>query len=36
MLDKFPRLQLADPDAKMEYRGSMALRGLSQLRLSAR
>jgi len=36
MLDKFPRLQLANPDAKMAYRGSMALRGLSELRLSAR
>jgi len=36
MLDKFPRLQLADQQAKLEYRGSMALRGLSELRLSAR
>ena len=36
MLDKFPRIQLANPDAKLEYRGSMALRGLSQLHLSAR
>ncbi|MGH7924049.1 MAG: cytochrome P450 [Candidatus Binatus sp.] len=36
MLRKFPRLQLADPQAKLEYRGSMALRGLSELRLSAR
>jgi len=36
MLDKFPRLQLANPAAKLEYRGSMALRGLSELRLSAR
>jgi cytochrome P450 len=36
MLEKFPRLQLADPDAKLEYRGSMALRGLSELRLSRR
>ena len=36
MLEKFPRLQLANPDAKLEYRGSMALRGLSELRLSAR
>jgi cytochrome P450 len=35
MLDKFPRLALADPNAKMAYRGSMALRGLSELRLSA-
>ncbi|MGA9721277.1 MAG: cytochrome P450, partial [Candidatus Binatus sp.] len=36
MLEKFPRLQLANPDAKLEYRGSMALRGLSELRLSAK
>lgn len=36
MLDKFPRLQLASPEARLEYRGSMALRGLSELRLSAR
>jgi cytochrome P450 len=35
MLNKFPRLHLADPQAKMEYRGSMALRGLSELRLSS-
>jgi cytochrome P450 len=35
MLDKFPRLKLADTQAKLEYRGSMALRGLSELRLSA-
>ena len=34
MLDKFPRLQLSDPQAKQQYRGSMALRGLSELRLS--
>jgi cytochrome P450 len=34
MLEKFPRLQLANPNAKLEYRGSMALRGLSELRLS--
>jgi cytochrome P450 len=36
MLDKFLHLQLANPQAKLEYRGSMALRGLSELRLSAR
>jgi cytochrome P450 len=36
MLEKFPRLQLANPSAQLEYRGSMALRGLSELRLSAR
>jgi cytochrome P450 len=36
MLAKLPRLQLANPDAKLEYRGSMALRGLSELRLSGR
>jgi cytochrome P450 len=36
MLQKFPRLELADPSAKLQYRGSMALRGLSELRLSAR
>jgi cytochrome P450 len=36
MLDKFPRLKLADSQAKLEYRGSMALRGLGELRLSSR
>jgi pimeloyl-[acyl-carrier protein] synthase len=36
MLEKFPRLQLANPEAKLEYRGSMALRGLSKLPLSVR
>jgi pimeloyl-[acyl-carrier protein] synthase len=36
MLERFPRLQLANPQAKLEYRGSMALRGLSELRLAAR
>jgi len=36
MLEKFPRLELANPGAKLEYRGSMALRGLRELRLSAR
>ncbi len=35
MLEKYPRLQLANPQAKMEYRGSMALRGLSELRLAS-
>jgi cytochrome P450 len=34
MLEKFPRLKLANPQAKLEYRGSMALRGLSELRLA--
>jgi len=36
MLEKFPRLQLANPDAKLAYRGSMALRGLSKLPLLVR
>ena len=36
MLDQFPQLRLANPDAKLEYRGSMALRGLSKLPLSTR
>jgi cytochrome P450 len=36
MLERFPRLQLANPDTKLEYRGSMALRGLSKLPLSVR
>ena len=36
MLDKFPHLQLSNPEAKLQYRGSMALRGLSELRISAR
>src|ERR1700674_300940 len=35
MLNKFPRLHLADQQVKLEYRGSMALRGLSELRLSS-
>jgi cytochrome P450 len=34
MLERFPRLQLVNPEAKLEYRGSMALRGLSHLLLS--
>ena len=34
MLEKYSRLQLANPYAKLEYRGSMALRGLSKLPLS--
>ena len=36
MLEKFPRLQLVNPEARLEYRGSMALRGLSKLPLSMR
>jgi len=36
MLDRFPHLQLSNPEAKLQYRGSMALRGLSELRISAR
>lgn len=36
MLEKFSRLQLFNPDAKLEYRGSMALRGLTKLLLSMR
>jgi pimeloyl-[acyl-carrier protein] synthase len=36
MLDKFPRLQLAAPQDKLLYRGSMALRGLGELRLATR
>src|SRR5271156_1624916 len=34
MLEKFPRLRLAGPSATLKYRGSMALRGLSELPLS--
>jgi len=34
MLEKFPHLQLVNPEARLEYRGSMALRGLSKLPLS--
>jgi pimeloyl-[acyl-carrier protein] synthase len=36
MLEKFPHLRLANPDAKLEYRGSLALRGLTKLPLSVR
>ncbi|HKM99517.1 MAG TPA: cytochrome P450 [Candidatus Binataceae bacterium] len=36
MLEKFPRLRLANPSAQLKYRGSMALRGLSELPLSVR
>lgn len=36
MLSTFPHLRLADPERKLQYRGSMALRGLSALPLSAR
>jgi 6-deoxyerythronolide B hydroxylase len=31
MLQRFPKLRLADPDAKLEYRGSYLLRGLRAL-----
>jgi cytochrome P450 family 107 subfamily K polypeptide 1 len=34
MLKRFPRLHLADPAAKPEYRGSMALRGLANLSIA--
>jgi cytochrome P450 len=34
VLRKYPRLALADPAGKLEYRGSLALRGLRTLRLS--
>lgn len=34
MLKRFPRLRLADPVAKAEYRGSMALRGLANLAIA--
>jgi len=34
VLRKYPRLGLADPSEKLEYRGSIALRGLRTLRLS--
>jgi cytochrome P450 len=34
VLRKYPRLALADPAEKLEYRGSLALRGLRTLRLS--
>ncbi len=33
-LERFPRLRLADPDAKLDYRGSLALRGLQSLPLA--
>ncbi|HUN57904.1 MAG TPA: cytochrome P450 [Candidatus Binataceae bacterium] len=36
MLARFPVLRLVNPDAKLEYRGSMALRGLSKLPLAVR
>lgn len=36
MLERFPRLQLANPHHRLEYRGSLALRGLSRLPLSLR
>jgi pimeloyl-[acyl-carrier protein] synthase len=34
VLKRYSRLTLADPEEKLEYRGSIALRGLSTLRLS--
>jgi pimeloyl-[acyl-carrier protein] synthase len=34
VLKKYSRLRLVNPDEKLEYRGSIALRGLSTLRLS--
>jgi hypothetical protein len=35
MLKRFPRLRIADPAAKIEYRGSMALRGLANLAIAS-
>jgi pimeloyl-[acyl-carrier protein] synthase len=34
VLNRYSRLSLADSEEKLEYRGSLALRGLSTLRLS--
>ncbi len=34
VLQRFPHLRLADPGAKLTYRGSLALRGLQQLPLA--
>jgi cytochrome P450 len=34
MLERFPKLRLADPAAKLAYRGSLALRGLQSLPLA--
>ena len=31
MINRYPRLHLKDPDAKVEYKGSFFLRGLSSL-----
>ncbi len=36
MIERFPRLRLAEPDAEPKYKGSYFLRGLSALRLSIR
>ncbi len=34
VLERFPKLRLADPGAKLDYRGSLALRGLQSLPLA--
>jgi cytochrome P450 len=34
MLDRFPRLRLANPDAPLSYKGSFFLRGLSSLKMA--
>jgi len=34
MLERFPRLRLADPAAEVKYKGSYFLRGLAELRLA--
>jgi len=34
VLDRFPRLRLADPGAEFKYKGSYFLRGLSELRMA--
>ena len=34
MLERFPRLRLADPDATPEYKGSFFLRGLNSLKMT--
>jgi cytochrome P450 len=34
VLERFPKLRLVDPVAKLDYRGSLALRGLQSLPLA--
>jgi cytochrome P450 len=36
VLDRFPKLRMADPAAEFKYKGSYFLRGLAELRMAVR